>query len=93
MTDMFLTYAKVGGPPDDWMDLVITETDSGAEVRRVVEVDTKAGWLLRHAANDKGNAYLCDGAPGCAYCADGETEPHVRTVRERGNYTVRRVVR
>lgn len=45
MTDQ-ITYAKVGGPPDDWERLQVRDTESGALVDSVIEVNTEEGWAL-----------------------------------------------
>jgi hypothetical protein len=42
MTD--LTYAKVGGPPDDWAQLQVRDLDSGELLDGVVEVNSAEGW-------------------------------------------------
>lgn len=40
------TYAKSGGPPDNWSELFVLDLDTGAEYAgHVIEVDTKAGWV------------------------------------------------
>ncbi|MBY8826096.1 hypothetical protein [Sphingomonas colocasiae] len=44
MTDV--TYACVGGPPDNWFNLLIVDAD-GVEIRDVVEVNAAEGWLVR----------------------------------------------
>lgn len=52
-----IAYAKVGGPPVDWHGLKVIDLDTGAEIKRVVEVDAANGWLIRHSLNDKGLVY------------------------------------
>lgn len=42
-----ITYAKVGGPPDDWANLIVTDLDTGKEAGRVIEVNTVEGWIKR----------------------------------------------
>lgn len=42
-----ITYAKVNGPPDDWMNLKVTDLDTGKEAGRVIEVNTVEGWIKR----------------------------------------------
>lgn len=49
-----LTYAKVGGPPDDWFGLTIIDLDTNAGVFGVVEVNTAEGWLVRHKRGTDG---------------------------------------
>ncbi|HEY3694206.1 hypothetical protein [Phenylobacterium sp.] len=46
-----LTYAKVGGPPEDWWGLRIVDLDTLRDIDAVVEVDAKAGWV-RHYVRD-----------------------------------------
>ena len=41
------TYARAGGPPDDWYSIRVINLDTGAEVRDVVEVDTVDGWVIQ----------------------------------------------
>lgn len=43
---MDVTYAKVGGPPDDWQQLQVRDLDSDGNnlVDGVVEVNTEEGW-------------------------------------------------
>lgn len=38
------TYAKVGGPPDDWAELQVRDLETGELLDRVVEVNTEEGW-------------------------------------------------
>jgi hypothetical protein len=42
---MSITYAKVGGPPQDWHKLQVRDLDSG-DLVRAVEVNTEEGWAL-----------------------------------------------
>ena len=53
-----LTYAIVGGPPEDWRGLVIVDLETGREVRDVVEVNSAEGWLIRFRRNEQGHVYL-----------------------------------
>lgn len=53
-----VTYAKAGGPPDDWRGLAIIDLDTGQEVLDVTEVDTVAGWLVSYKRNAEGSYYL-----------------------------------
>lgn len=43
-----LTYAKVGGPPDDWECWVVLDAESGEELTNLVEVNTREGWAVRY---------------------------------------------
>lgn len=50
-----LTYAKAGGPPDNWMAIRVRDLDSGALVTLVTEVNTEEGWLTRYLSDAQGN--------------------------------------
>lgn len=39
-----ITYAKAGGPPDNWLDLMVIDFDTGEMLDFVVEVNTVEGW-------------------------------------------------
>lgn len=52
-----ITYAKVGGPPDDWCGLRVFDRDSGAEVLDVLEANAAEGWLIRLARDEAGEFY------------------------------------
>lgn len=41
-----ITYAKVGGPPDNWKGLKVFDS-AGEEVKDVVEVDVTKGFVRR----------------------------------------------
>lgn len=56
-----LTYAKAGGPPENWHGIVILDRDTGEFVRNAIEVDAAEGWLIRYQTDDSG-AYLFDAA-------------------------------
>lgn len=58
-----LTYAVVGGPPDDWNGLLVFDLDSGEEVREVIEVDTSEGWLVRLKRDENGQFFIDPDAP------------------------------
>lgn len=51
-----VTYAKVGGPPDDWCGIQVFDA-AGAEVSDVIEVNTAEGWLVRCRRNEAGILY------------------------------------
>lgn len=40
-----LTYAKVGGPPDDWAKLQVRDRKTG-DLVEAVEVNTAQGWAI-----------------------------------------------
>jgi len=42
------THVKMGGPPTDWAELMILNTDTQTLVYQVIEVNTEEGWLERH---------------------------------------------
>jgi hypothetical protein len=56
-----ITYAKVGGPPDDWASLQVVDLDTGEPVERVVEVNASEGWLIRHKVDDTGHIETANG--------------------------------
>lgn len=47
-----LTYAVVGGPPDDWAELEVINLDSGLPVEFCVEVNTVEGWVIVSVRNE-----------------------------------------
>lgn len=49
-----ITYAKTGGPPDNWKGLRVLDCH-GNEIKNVVEVNTLMGWVKRIAVGDDGN--------------------------------------
>lgn len=49
-----LTYAKAGGPPDDWTDLRVIDETTGLEVPNVIEVNTRTGFIVYDVAVDGG---------------------------------------
>jgi hypothetical protein len=53
-----ITYAKVGGPPDNWPNVIIIDKATGAEVRDVMEVDALGGWLVRYRRHPDGSHVL-----------------------------------
>jgi hypothetical protein len=52
--DKPILYAKVGGPPADWRNLVIKLASNGQEVRDVLEVNAHAGWYVQHVRRPDG---------------------------------------
>lgn len=52
-----ITYAKAGGPPDDWQGLRVLDLETGDEVDRVEEVNAAEGWLIRAKLNAEGMVY------------------------------------
>lgn len=56
-----LTYAKVGGPPDDWNGLRIYKVKTGEEIKEVVEVNTAENWLRRLKTDSEGKPIAKDG--------------------------------
>lgn len=52
-----LSYAVVGGPPDDWHGLSVFDA-VGNEVKDVIEVNAAEGWLIRHRRDDQGNVFV-----------------------------------
>lgn len=53
-----ITYAKAGGPPDDWCGLKVFDLDTGEEVTEVDEVNAAEGWLVRAKTDENGNIFL-----------------------------------
>lgn len=74
-----ITYAKSGGPPDDWCDLRIFDMESGREVKDVYEVNVTEGWLLRYQTNERGMYFTDPANPG-----------HVAVERLTGRFEIRR---
>lgn len=52
-----ITYAMVGGPPDNWKGITIIDLDTGLEACDVIEVDAGDGWLIRAARDGRGLIY------------------------------------
>lgn len=50
---MTITYARAGGPPDNWMGLRVFNIDTGKEMLNVHEVDAEAGWLVQYVVVDE----------------------------------------
>lgn len=48
-----ITYAKVGGPPEDWSKLQVRDRATGEIVDKVVEVNSAEGWLVTHGAEGR----------------------------------------
>lgn len=48
MTDP-ITYAKAGGPPDNWLGLQVRDLDTGKVLDRVLEANTVQGWVVEHS--------------------------------------------
>lgn len=46
------TYARAGGPPNDWHLLDVVDLDSGLSVSMVMEVDCREGWLRRYTGRE-----------------------------------------
>lgn len=43
------THAKVGGPPYDWMELLVVDLDTGCIIHNLEEVNTEEGVLRRRS--------------------------------------------
>lgn len=69
-----ITYARVGGPPEDWHRLRILDASGEDVPYPVIEVNTEEGWLRCHkiAANGSGGRFL-----------DGDGKLAEQTVRGR----------
>lgn len=52
-----LTYAKAGGPPDDWRMWRVFDLATGLEVMAVIEVNITEKWCRAHKLNDLGMPY------------------------------------
>lgn len=74
-----LTYAVVGGPPDDWNGLTIFDLDTWKEVKEVIEANTVEGWLVRLRRNDDGQFFI-----------DPEHSDEVAKERLTGRFEIRR---
>lgn len=46
--DAGITYAKAGGPPDNWLYLRVEDVDTGLIIPEVIEVNTAEGWAIRY---------------------------------------------
>lgn len=55
---MTITYAKAGGPPSNWYDLMVVDCETGNEVTLVTEVDTVEGWIVRAVRDERGRLSL-----------------------------------
>lgn len=53
-----ITYAKVGGPPKDWVTIGIVDLSTGQQVPGVVECNTREGWIVAFALDESGNAQV-----------------------------------
>ena len=42
-----LKYVKVNGPPDDWAQLIVMNTDTRELVFAVYEINVDEGWVLQ----------------------------------------------
>lgn len=40
-------YAKVGGPPKDWRNLIILDATTDLELDRVIEANAAEGWVVQ----------------------------------------------
>lgn len=51
-----ITFAKVGGPPDDWANLRIIDLATNEEfIGSAIEIDTKAGYVIAYRMDANGN--------------------------------------
>jgi len=55
---MTITYAKVGGPPDNWWELRVLDLDTGKFITEVIEVNTAEGWLVRYKTDENGQPII-----------------------------------
>lgn len=53
-----ITYAKVGGPPDNWHEIEIIDLDSGKQLKGVVEVNTAEGWVIAYKDGPDGKPVI-----------------------------------
>lgn len=75
---MIYKYAKVGGPPDNWSQMLITDLETGEQVDNVVEVNADEGWLIRQVVDEDGHPVL-----------DGEGDDrHIRQERIEGLFEI-----
>lgn len=56
-----VTYAKIGGPPDDWQQLTIVDLDTGRHLDNVIEIDTANGWAIVYPKDEAGRFLERDG--------------------------------
>lgn len=57
MAEGSIRYAKVGGPPDNWRQLIVRAAD-GSEITEVIELNFGEGWLRRFATDVDGKRIL-----------------------------------
>ena len=57
MSDDPILYAKVGGPPDNWQQLLIKW--NGVEQDSMLEVNVKEGWGIRYK-RDQFNRFVIE---------------------------------
>ena len=56
-----ITYAVVGGPPDNWHQFAVIDEETGERVESVQEVNTEEGWLMRWQRDESGALVLGEG--------------------------------
>lgn len=85
-----IRYAKVDGPPPDWVGLRIFDVDTGEEIMEVVEVDCDDGWLIRFKPGSDGKIYSCD-EKDCS-CVGDDLDPngHIATEKLHGRFRIER---
>lgn len=47
-----LSWAKVGGPPENWQQIDVIDLATGERLRDVIEVNTTGGWAIVHRMVD-----------------------------------------
>lgn len=52
------TYAKAGGPPDDWTEMQVFNVETGLLVPDVYEVNTVEGWVEVYPRDERGRSVL-----------------------------------
>jgi hypothetical protein len=53
-----ITYAKAGGPPDDWHGVRIFWRETGHELHHVVEVNAEQSWAIVNRLDEAGLPFL-----------------------------------
>lgn len=56
-----ITYAKAGGPPDNWREITVLNVETGEEVVDIVEVNATEGWAVINAISENGHRIVFNG--------------------------------
>jgi hypothetical protein len=56
-------YATVGGPPENWNEITVVNTETGEEVVDIVEVNAPEGWAVINCISQNGHRIVFNGQP------------------------------